>query len=52
VAPATVAPSKFNVLPVQMGALLLNVGVAGAAFTTTFWVAVAEVHPFTTTYNE
>ena len=40
------------VLGVQIGELDEMAGAAGAALMTTFCVAVAEVHPATTTYSE
>ena len=49
VAPATAAVERLIVLPVHTGVLLLAVGVAGVAFTTTAAVPTADVHPFVVT---
>ena len=49
---ATVGPLRFSVVLVHTGLFVVNTGAAGAGFTTTFCVAVPEVHPFTTTYRE
>jgi hypothetical protein len=34
-----------------MGELEVKLGAAGDGFTITFWLAVPEVHPFTTIYK-
>ena len=49
VAPDTVGVLKLMVLPLQTGVLLLAVGVAGTAFTTTFVVPGPLVQPPTVT---
>ena len=45
VAPVTAGVAKLIVLPAQTGVLLLAVGVAGTAFTTTFVVPGPLVQP-------
>jgi hypothetical protein len=52
VAPVTVAVLSAMVAPSQYGPLLLAVGVAGMALTTTFVVPAAEVQPLTVTVTE
>jgi formaldehyde-activating enzyme involved in methanogenesis len=49
VAPAMVEAESCNVLPAQIGPLLLAVGGAGAAFTTAVVVTGVEAQPFTVT---
>ena len=52
VAPLTVGVDSAIVAPSQYGPPLEAVGVAGVAFTTTFVVPAADVHPFTVTVTE
>jgi len=49
VAPVTAGVFNEMVCPVQSGELVVTVGVAGIAFTTTAAVAAALVHPPTVT---
>ena len=51
VAPATFEAVRLSVEPAQIGELLPAVGAAGVAFTTTFTVPCALVHPFTVTVS-
>ena len=52
VAPLTNAVESEIVAPSQYGPLLLAVGVAGVAFTTTFVMPAAEGQPFTVIVTE
>src|SRR3954447_10617264 len=52
VAPVTVAVLSEIVAPAQYGPLLLAIGVAGVAFTTTFVVPAAEAQPLTVIVTE
>src|SRR6185295_19661684 len=52
VAPATVGVERLIVAPSQYGPSLLALGGAGAGFTTTLVVPVAEVHPLTVMITE
>ena len=52
VAPETVDALKLIAFPEQTGLLLLAVGAAGTAFTTTVVVLAGELQPFTVTKRE
>lgn len=51
-APATVLDVRFNVVPSQIGLLLLAAGAAGIGLTVTAVVPAVLVHPLTVTVTE